>query len=162
LICVFPYFASKAKTWPAGRWAEVLRRLLARNVEKIVLIGGKDSALATEGILHALNDDRVTSLVGKLSLGQTAAILNRCVLYIGCDTGVSHLATALGKKTVVLFGSSDERKWGPPAHKGSSISCWVPCRPCSIFGYEKKCHTIDCMDRISVDAVWKEVERYLV
>jgi heptosyltransferase III len=108
-----------------------------------------------------VNDPRLISLVGKLNLPQTATVLARARLYIGCDTGVTHLAGALGVRTVALFGASDERKWGPPSGAGKSVVSFVPCRPCAIFGYVKRCRTIDCMDRIGQDLVWQAVEQEL-
>lgn len=161
LLVVFPYGGARGKEWPAGRWAEIVRRLLARNEGRVVLVGGADAAELSRTILHAVNDHRVLSLVGRLSLAQTAAVLNRCRLYVGCDTGVTHMAVALRRPTVVLFGASDERKWGPPPGLGVSVSTRVPCRPCSIFGYVKRCRTIDCMDRIGQDQVWAAIEEQL-
>ncbi len=161
LLTVFPYGGAREKAWPAGRWAEIVRRLLAKNAGPVVLIGGKDSARLAKDVMHAVNDSAVVSLVGKLSLAQSVAVLSRSRIYVGCDTGVTHMAMALGLKSVVMFGPSDERKWGPPPGKGSAVYTRVPCRPCSIFGYIKRCRTIDCMDRINQDQVWAAIEKEL-
>ncbi|MCC6158946.1 MAG: glycosyltransferase family 9 protein [Deltaproteobacteria bacterium] len=156
-LVVFPYGGARGKEWPAGRWAEIVRRLLARDAGRVVLVGGADARELAENVLHAVNDRRVVSLVGRLRLDETAAVVARARLYVGCDTGVTHLALALGRRSVVLFGASDERKWGPPPGMGVGVSTRVPCRPCSIFGYVKRCRTIDCMDRIGTDQVWQAI-----
>lgn len=161
IVTVFPYGGAREKAWPAGRWAEIVRRLLARNRGVVVLVGGQDSLALSEEITRAVNDARLVSLAGRLSFPETAAVLARSRLYLGADTGVTHLALALGVRTVALYGPSDERKWGPPSGLGSAVSTSVPCRPCSIFGYYKLCRTIDCMDRISQDLVWTAIEREL-
>ena len=161
LLTVFPYGGTREKAWPAGRWAEIVRRLLDKNAGPVVLLGGKDSMRLAKDVLHAVNDSGVISLVGKLSLPQSVAVLSRSRIYVGCDTGVTHMAVALGLKSVVMFGPSDERKWGPPPGKGSAVFTRVPCRPCSIFGYIKRCRTIDCMDRINQDQVWQAIEKEL-
>ncbi|MCZ7586131.1 MAG: glycosyltransferase family 9 protein [Deltaproteobacteria bacterium] len=160
-VAVFPYGGARGKVWPAGRWAEIVRRLLALNAGRVTLVGGDDSSMIAREVMRSVNDPRVTSFVGRLSLSETAAVVARAKLYVGCDTGVTHLAHAFGTRTVVLFGASDERKWGPPTASGESVSTRVPCRPCSIFGYVKLCRTIDCMDRIGQDQVWQAIERAL-
>jgi len=161
LLTVFPFGGAREKAWPAGRWAEIARRLLAKNEGRVVLVGGADSVELAGEVIRAVNDSRLISLVGRLSLPQTAAVLFRSRLYVGCDTGVTHLAHALGTHTVVLFGASDERKWGPPEGLGTSVAARVPCRPCAIFGYVKRCRTIDCMDRVDPAQVWQAVENGL-
>jgi heptosyltransferase II len=161
LLAVFPYGGSREKAWPAGRWTEIIRRLLGKDAGPVVLVGGDDSVKLSREIIRSVNDPRLISVVGKLSLPQTASVLTRARLYVGCDTGVTHLALALGTRTVALFGASDERKWGPPEGAGRSITSPVPCRPCSIYGYVKRCRTIDCMDRIGQDLVWQAIEEEL-
>lgn len=162
IITVFPYGGAREKAWPAGRWSEIVRRLLAAVECRVVLVGGEDSSDLAEAIRGAVNDRRVIPLVGRLTFAETAAVLARTRLYIGADTGVTHLAQVLGVRSVVLYGPSDERKWGPLAGLGTAVSTYVPCRPCSIFGYYKHCRTIDCMDRISQEQVWSALERELL
>ncbi|MBZ0273858.1 glycosyltransferase family 9 protein [bacterium] len=159
-VAVFPFGVARGKSWPAGRWAEIVRRLLARG-EDVVLIGGADSVAFSGEVLKAVNDTRVRSVVGQHTLAQTGTTLSRAKLLVACDTGVTHLAHALGTPAVVLFGASDERKWGPPESTGTSVTSHVPCRPCSIYGYVKLCRTIDCMDRISQELVWNAIEARL-
>jgi ADP-heptose:LPS heptosyltransferase len=156
-VVVFPYGGGRGKEWPTPRWTELVRRLLAAGHE-VALVGGADARERAGEVLAGLPAGKaVLDLVGRLSLRDTAAVVAGARLYVGCDTGVTHVAQALGVRCVVLFGASDERKWGPPA-LGQAVSEPVPCRPCSIFGYVKRCRTIDCMDRIAVDRVWRAVE----
>ncbi|MCB1155588.1 glycosyltransferase family 9 protein, partial [bacterium] len=91
LLTVFPYGGAREKAWPAGRWAEIVRRLLASGEGTVVLVGGGDSSELARDVMQAVNDPRVVNLVDRLSLAQTAAVLARTALYVGCDTGVTHL-----------------------------------------------------------------------
>ncbi|MCM2256848.1 MAG: glycosyltransferase family 9 protein [Vicinamibacteria bacterium] len=161
-VVVFPYGGGRGKEWPTPRWTEVVRRLRAAGHE-VALVGGSDARPRAEAVLAGLGGDgaSVLDLVGRLSLRDTAAVVAQARLYVGCDTGVTHVAQALGVRCVVLFGASDERKWGPPPELGQAVSEPVPCRPCAIFGYVKRCRTIDCMNRIAVDRVWRAVEAEL-
>lgn len=160
-VVVFPYGGGRGKEWPTPRWTELVRRLRAAGHE-LALVGGSDARPRTDAVLAGLGDARgVLDLVGRLSLRDTAAVVAQARLYVGCDTGVTHVAQALGVRCVVLFGASDERKWGPPPELGQAVSEPVPCRPCSIFGYVKRCRTIDCMDRVAVERVWRAVEAEL-
>jgi len=57
-------------------------------------------------------------LVNGLSLSQVVALLSRCDVYLGNDSGITHLAAALGIETVAIFGPTDPVQWGPPGEKG--------------------------------------------
>lgn len=79
-------------------------------------------------------------------LRQLAAWLRAAPLYLGNDSGVSHLAAALARRSVVLFGSSDPRTWAP---RGPSVRILYRPQPCSTCG-----PSVFCCHRLSVDDVW--------
>jgi ADP-heptose:LPS heptosyltransferase len=67
-----------------------------------------------------------------LRLSEVAALLDRCNLYLGNDSGVSHLAAATGVRTVVLFGPSDIGQWGARGKRVTFVSRRVQCSPCQV------------------------------
>jgi ADP-heptose:LPS heptosyltransferase len=101
------------------------------------------------------------TLAGRLDLAGTAAIIARSALFVGSDSGLAHLAVALGVPTVVLFGPSDSLKWGTENSRHAVVRHDLPCAPCFIFGYHKPCRTIACMKGISVDDVLRACEAVL-
>ena len=102
--------------------------------------------------------ERPHSHVGKLSLAETAGVCAGAKLVVGPDSGIAHLAVALGTPAVVLFGPSDPKKWGPPEGAGRVARVDLPCSPCSIFGYTKPCANYECVKGITASAIRKAME----
>lgn len=139
------------KLWPPERFAELIGRLQARYGVRVTLIGNAgDQRAARAVIAHMANSrHRITDLTGRLTLEETAAHIRAGRLFIGSDSGLGHLAIALGTPTVILFGPSDARKWGREDARHAVVRRSPACAPCFIFGYHKPCHTIVCMTGIA-------------
>lgn len=108
LVALHPGSGSAAKNWSLDRWAE-LARTLRDNIgaDLVVLTGEADAeaAKALTGIGAALHDRPLEELVSTLS---------RASLFVGHDSGISHLAAACGAPCVLLFGPTDPAVWAPP------------------------------------------------
>ena len=89
---------------------------------KILLIEGEadheEVKLLGQGLLNSVPVAR------GLSLGQLAAILKRCDIYFGNDSGISHLSAALGTTTFSFFVSTDECVWAPQGRDSRSVSIY--------------------------------------
>lgn len=110
--------ASQAnKLWPVERFIEVARDLAARMPVRFVGIGGDDLVKQGERLEAGLGD-RAVSLAGKLPLPQTAALLARCDLFVGCDSGPMHVAAAVGTPVVSLSGCPEDAPPTYSAHPG--------------------------------------------
>lgn len=113
------------KMWPGERFAELALRLTAENgplpQARIAVFGGPDERLQANPVLAALPRDRRIDLVGKVDILTAAACLQRCALYVGNDSGLMHLAAAVGLPTLGLFGPSDERSYGPWGSKAAFL-----------------------------------------
>lgn len=110
------------KAWRAERFAEVARRLTAADGilpgGRVAVLGTDAEAAAVRPVLDALERDRTISLVGRTDPLVAAACLARCVLYIGNDSGLTHVAAAVGVPTLGLFGPTPAglyAPWGPRA-----------------------------------------------
>jgi ADP-heptose:LPS heptosyltransferase len=103
-VVVHPGAASRARQWPVSRWADVVARLRSDGYH-VVLTGSETDLCA------AITADE--DLSGKLSLDDLAARLASAALVLSGDTGVAHLATAVGARTVTLFGPVPPAWWGP-------------------------------------------------
>jgi len=153
LIALGPGAADSYKQWGAGNFAKLARRLLEGGYAP-VLVGGRTDRRSSRLIVSLLgNPDTISDATGVVSLARTAAILKRCELFIGCDSGLAHLAAALGTRTVVIFGPSDARKWAAPDERHAVIRRGLPCTPCAIFGYRKWCRAVPCMRTVGVEEV---------
>jgi ADP-heptose:LPS heptosyltransferase len=92
-----------------------------------------------------------------LTLGQLSALLSRCLLYLGNDSGTTHLAAALGVRTVALFGPSDPRQWAPRGDKVTVLRAGVDCSPCAIAAM-KSCSHRDCLATLEPAFVIERLE----
>ena len=117
ILAVAPSAEWVGKAWPVERFAEVVRRLLARGGPlaggRLMLLGDKTDAHQVDPVRSAAARDLVIDLIGRADLVTSFAALKRARLYIGNDTGYSQLAAAAGVPTLVLFGPSDDRIWRP-------------------------------------------------
>jgi ADP-heptose:LPS heptosyltransferase len=117
ILAVAPSAEWVGKAWPVERFAEVVRRLLARGGPlaggRLMLLGDKADAHQVDTVRSATSKDLVIDLVGKADLVTSFAALKYARLYIGNDTGYSQLAAAANIPTLTLFGPSDDRIWRP-------------------------------------------------
>jgi ADP-heptose:LPS heptosyltransferase len=130
--------AHPKRRWPVARFAELGRALQQRFGAHIVVVGGPDDVAAQEAILRQLGAG-ATGLAGRLSLRETAAVLERCTLFVGNDSAPMHLAAA-GKVACVeischplhgnpLHYNAPERfgPWGVPAAVVRPPAAVAPC-----------------------------------
>ena len=161
-VAIHPGATIDCKQWPNERFAELSGLLHEEFDFGTLLVGGKSDTDAADSILSSLEPEMSTlSLTGHLSLPQVAATLRRSVLFVGGDSGLAHLAVAVGVPTVVIFGPSDPGKWGLETSSNAVVSVDLPCQPCCIFGYSKPCHSVPCMMQISVEQVLQGVRKIL-
>jgi ADP-heptose:LPS heptosyltransferase len=119
-VVVHPGAAYGSRRWPAERWGEVAHGLPG---PVVVTAGPGEEALARSvAELAGLSPDAV--LTG-LSLRELAGVVGAARLLLSPDTGVAHLATAVGTPSVVLFGPVDPTLWGPPPDRPQHVALWA-------------------------------------
>ncbi|GAB2969250.1 glycosyltransferase family 9 protein [Streptomyces pseudoechinosporeus] len=115
-IVVHPGADAAARRWPQERFAAVARQLHRGGHEVVVTAGGGEEALARFVAAEAgLPSAAVLGGAGDVPFDQLAALVARARCVVVGDTGLAHLATALGTPSAVLFGPVAPRLWGPPA-----------------------------------------------
>ena len=133
IVALAPGAAHATKRWPLQHW----QALVARNLESgaaVVIVGGPDdadlgAALANEG------RGRVVTAAGVFGLQGTGALLQRAQVLVSGDTGVMHMATAVGTPVVSLFGPTVEAfGFFPYTRRASVLELPLPCRPCTAQG----------------------------
>ncbi len=174
-----PYPKFRYKMWPEAHWIALARRLVGEGIP-VVITGGNDSEerqltsrLAREG--GALD------LAGVLSLAQAADLVAGSRLFVGTDTGMTHVAAATGVPVVVLFGPSNPVKWGPwpsgqdvlggepwymkgSQHQGNVflVQGSGDCVPCRQEGCDRHRQSASrCLETLSVQEVWTTLSHAL-
>lgn len=121
----------------------------------IVLLGGRDVSSFAQTIAAKINSPKILNKVGALSLIQSAALIQKSSLFIGPDSGLMHLACALGVPVIAVFGPGNLAKWGPKGEKHRIVTENVACCPCTRFGYTvPTCHgQYFCMKNIKISGL---------
>jgi ADP-heptose:LPS heptosyltransferase len=117
LLAIGPAANWRGKEWRAERFAALAQRLTASDgplpgARIAVLAAGHERSQA-EPLLTAIPLDRRIDLVGKVDLLTAVAVLRRCALFVGNDTGLMHMAAASGTPTLGLFGPSPSDQYAP-------------------------------------------------
>lgn len=109
VLAIHPGSGSPKKNWPGERFIELYQRACRRHWNPFFILGEADRALAG-AIFDELPDAAILSGV---TLVETAAVLSVCDAYVGNDSGITHLASALECPMVALFGPTRPDLWGP-------------------------------------------------
>jgi heptosyltransferase-2 len=115
-IALHPGSGSDRKNWPEPAWAELLQQLLHSHPLNLLLVGGEAEGERLQRLAAALPLDRV-KVAQSLPLAELGRLLERCSAFIGHDSGISHLAAALGLPGLLLWGETSEAVWRPPSQK---------------------------------------------
>jgi len=117
VLALGPTTSWPGKQWPLERFAELAQRLTARDGPladaRIAVFAAPDERAAAAPLLERLPRGRIIDAIGAGDLPTVAAMLQRCTLYVGNDSGLMHLAAASGVPTLGLFGPSDDRHYAP-------------------------------------------------
>ncbi len=129
-IFIHPGARLHSRRWPAGRYARVAAALAGQGW--CIAVTGSDGERAlTKEVMRGAGPAAV-DLTGRTSLGGLAALLSRAPLLVCNDTGVSHIAAAVGTRSVVVACGSDTHRWAPlDRARHTVIADYPPCRPCA-------------------------------
>ncbi len=169
-----------------SRWAEVrvpresiaiflgasiaIRRLNFQQIEKIIfyvieqnrhviLLGGSDVLNVGLDLEKKFPTNKLSSFVGKTTLKESAALIQKTSLFIGPDSGLLHLACSIGTPVIAIFGPGNIKKWQPKSNRHFLVTEDLECAPCTRFGYTiPTCHgRFDCMKNISGEKIIKHI-----
>ena len=133
IVALHPGAGAPVKQWPSERFGMLAKQLAADHRVGIVVTGDTNEAALVQQVVASSEEAHAAPLVGA-TIGQVAAVLHRCALAVGGDSGILHLAAAVGTPTVRLYGSVDSQRfgpWGAPEQHQilrSELAC-VPCKP---------------------------------
>jgi heptosyltransferase-1 len=117
-----------SKCWPIERWPELVRPLLERGYEHIVLVGGPDEVDHIKPIAHLCEPSQspLINLVGQTSIGQMMAVIANAGFLIGNDSAPLHMAVGFDRPCIGLFGPTDPTIVGPYRKPHAAIREFVP------------------------------------
>ena len=148
-----------AKRWPASHFAALANTILDQHQNsQIVLLGsGKDKAVCDEIVALA---PAIHNFAGTTSLTEAVALIAQATVMISNDSGLLHIASALNRPIVALYGPTDPDHAPPFSDVAKSISLRLACAPCR----QRECPLghHECMQKLMPEMVWTEVRSMLL
>lgn len=147
---------SLARRWEPEKFAGVADQLHNELGAQIMLVGGPDDDANT---VEAFMQHRPINLSGQTTMDELASVIQQADLYIGTDSGVTHIAAAVGTPVVAIYGPSNNAAWGPwtSGTKSVTIRSGVECSPCNYIrhgiGLREGCPARTCMKLVETAQV---------
>jgi len=132
-VALAPGAAHATKRWPLEYWEGLTTLLVAQGCQVVVVGGADDASLGS--VLARMAPGRVHNAAGLFQLQETGALLQRTSAVVSGDTGVMHMATAVGAPVVALFGPTVQPfGFFPYTKRASVLELTMGCRPCTSKG----------------------------
>jgi len=120
-----------AKSWPVERWRSLVCSLVSRELGEVLLVGSASEQRAAQEIATGFANQYVRDWTGQLDLSELAALCRRADVFVGADSGPSHVAAAQRTPAVVLFsGTNNREQWKPRGERVVVLREPVACSPC--------------------------------
>jgi heptosyltransferase I len=153
-----------AKTWDERKFASVIAKLSMEFGLGCVLVGGSDSAECTRTITRYVERflkggvHQVVDLAGKTNLRELTGVLKKAKLFIGNDSGVMHMASALDIPLVGIFGPTDPNYTGPQNARSVVVVKRLKCAPCYM---REPCTHKNCLEELDAESVIEACRKVL-
>ena len=146
----------KPREWDDSNYISLGRKLLSigRNIT-ILLTGSKDEYSKVSTIEKGIGTD-IINIAGKYGLNDIIAIISKAKFVICSNSGMLHLASCAGVKTIALHGPTNPAKWGAYTDNSYVIKSDKYCSPCLYLGHDYGCKKPDCMQYITLDDVYQK------
>jgi heptosyltransferase III len=142
-LALHPGSGSERKNWPEEQWIALLELLVRDTKQNLLLIGGEAEGDRIQRLAARVPSARL-ELAFRLPLTDLASLLARSSGYIGHDSGISHLAAAVGLQGLVLWGDSREEIWRPRSHRMQLLN------------------SPDGLANLKVEKVWSALQQHLL
>jgi ADP-heptose:LPS heptosyltransferase len=152
VLLVAPGSGAREKNWPVRSFAAVADWWRAREGEALVILGPVEEDRGQFELLL-----RQYKTARNLTLAELAALIARGDLFLGNDSGITHLAAALGTPTLALFGPSNVKKWRPQGERVRIIKRTLECAPCAV-SVMKHCGHRSCLSALEPAEVIQQLQ----
>lgn len=152
IICVAPFASDNSRAWNISKYNELINMLLSDFT--VILIGSKKE----KNIFKFCVNNNIINLIGNINLEDIPSVINLSDVFIGNDSGLTHISIKLQKKTIAIIGGGNYGKFLPVSHSENHVRYLFYRMEC--FGCEWKCIHREkyCLSNISVDNVIENIK----
>ncbi|MBF0551104.1 MAG: glycosyltransferase family 9 protein [Deltaproteobacteria bacterium] len=160
VLAFHPGSGSRLKLWPAANLAALIDWAgLSFNIQPLLIVGPADDDAAA-AVLNLIKSP--TPIIARhLPLSELSGILSLCAGLVGHDSGIAHLAAALGLRVVTIFGPTDPLIWAPGSPLAIIVSAPSACAPCGL-SQARECPEQICLTSLTLDQVKQAVTRMMM
>jgi heptosyltransferase-2 len=146
-----------AKQWPANHFSDLATERIKLGWQVLLLGSVKDLGICNA--IDSATGNRCTNLAGKTELGQVIDIMSQASAIVSNDSGLMHIAAALDKPLVAIYGSSDPGFTPPLSGKAEILSLSLACSPC----FKRQCPLghLDCLNKLDPGLVSKAINKLI-
>lgn len=163
VICFHPGCGEhgKPREWALDNYIRLGKSLHDFNSDIVILITGTNfERYLCDPLKEALSEFAINT-AGKFTLEQTAALVERAQLMVCSNTGILHVSTCVGTRTIGLHGPTNPHKWGAYHKRAVTIQSDKYCSPCLYLGHDYGCNSPTCMKQITADEVYIAIRKVL-
>jgi len=158
IVTIAPGTVWETKHWGSDKFAEVARHFIGKSFA-VVLIGSHSERTVCEQVAKLAPG--TVNLAGMTALDELAALIRRSTIAVTNDSGPMHLAVALNRPVVSIFGPTDPVWIGPYQRADAVLKAALPCSPCYLRRLDQCRHDHACMEKVSPLAVIARAENTL-
>jgi len=155
VVGICPAGTWPSKTWEVEKFAGLADRIVSELGHKALILWGPGERELAQRMARLMEKEGV--LACETSIDEASAIIRNCALFVSNDSGLKHIAVALGTPTVTIFGPTNPKTWNPtePAHR--AVHADVDC----LFCDKNECDDLRCMKELNIGRVFSMVEEVL-
>jgi ADP-heptose:LPS heptosyltransferase len=154
LLVMAPGSGAREKNWPAAYFVALGRWWRKQSGGEVVVLLGPVER--DRGGFERIAEE--FAVAQNVDLAQAAALLSGSSLFVGNDSGITHLAAAVGARSIAIFGPSDARQWAPRGAKVSILRLGLACSPCAT-AVMKACPQRRCLHDFAPSQIIQELEK---
>jgi heptosyltransferase-3 len=157
-FALHPGSGGRGKCWPLENYLDLISVLSeSYNYRVCILLGPAEGDEVFRSLVKGMHKRGLTcEIIKDRPVSYIASLLKSSVLYVGNDSGITHLASVLGVPTIALFGPTDHRLWQPAGEKTRVVRSGFPCSPCDEGRY-RGCDEGKCLEAIVVGSVMEKI-----
>lgn len=160
LFIIHPGSGGARKCWPIDSYHELITLLKDRCNPFFILLSGPAESEAVKAGLDAYAANHSEAVhVGGAELGFVAALISMSNIYIGNDSGISHLASCMGVRSRVFFGPTDPVLWSPLGNDVRVVQSEEECAPCGDY-ISRGCRERKCLSSVSPEEIYVALREF--